>query len=305
MTRSANRLCRCAPWIAACLVWTSCAVLRPGFRAPVEPFAQPLAGVGDLARRIEKYQAPIGTLNAQLQVLAQGGDVRGKQKFTLLMLYRSPDCVKLKATGMVAGGLFEVTLKGAEVSLYFQREGRFYRGALSELEGDPRALNGVRPMDVVRALLVSQEVAEWLRRVPAGRELAASDDRHWALNVAMSPTRNEVFAIRRADGLVEEAGVYDSTGHEEVRLMKVSVVYRRYAYFDGRLLPSRFELFFADTGLRLRVDLQKARPNVDLPEARFSLDPPKELAGDVKPLSEWLKRLQPPQPGSKAGAHDH
>jgi len=266
-------------------------VLQPAFRAPVEAFATPPADAPDLAQRMERYQRPVHTLSATLRVTARGGNVRGKQRFTLLMLYREPDKVKFKVTGAIVGALFQVAVQGEEAAVYLQKEGRFYRGLVAELEANPRALNGVRPVDIVRALLVTQEAASSLRKMPAGQGLAESDA-HWALSGGGSAARPEVFMIRRDDGLVEQVSVYDRRRFTETSPPYVRVTYHRYKYYGQTLLPSRFELAFADTGLHLQVELEQATPNGDLPESRFSLDPPKELAGRVEPLSAWLRRLR-------------
>lgn len=274
-----------------------CSAFRSEPFAPVAPFASPPATMGELAERVEKYQPLIETLHAQLKAIAQGGNVGGKQNLRIPLYYRAPDNIAVQVSRSIVGTLFRIYKRGDQVAYFDTRNSQFYRGTIQELEAYPEALEGVQPMDIVRALLVSQEMGRLLRDMPSGAKLETKGS-YWALSnpgqiaeveapgATPRPPRGEVFLIRPSDGLVQEAYIYEGSAQ------KAHIVYSRYGYFEGTLLPSRFELFFPDTGLRIGAEVETARPNADVPMTRFPLEPPRDFRGQVLPLAAYLEWVE-------------
>ena len=284
--------------LAAALLVAGCSAFRTEPFAPVAPFGTPPATMGELAARVEKYQPPIETLHAQLKAIAQGGNVGGKQNLRIPLYYRSPDNIAVQVSRSLVGTLFRIYKRGDEVAYFDTRNSQFFRGTIQELEAYPEALEGVQPMDIVRALLVSQEMGGLLRNMPPGAKLEIKSP-YWALSnpgqareteapgiTPPRPPRGEVFLIRPSDGLVQEAFIYEGS------TQKAHIIYSRYGSFEGSLLPSRFELFFPETGLRIRAEVETARPNADVPMTRFPLEPPRDFRGQVLPLATYLEWVE-------------
>lgn len=291
-----NRMMRTTLLLAFCaalgLLGNGCALWRPAFRAPVEAFPSPPSSTGELQRRIAQRHPPVDHMIVRMQTVVSGGPVRGKRRVLLHLLYRAPSRVTLNVSHPRLSRLFRVTQNEEQTAVHLYDRGEFYRGTVADLDAHPDALFGVRPTDLVRAVLAGRELAELLGSVPADTPLPTqpADAKHWPIATDPAWNRKEIYYVRKADGLVERIGVHgDGDGR------RILVTFRRYAFFAGLLLPSEFELAFDGTKLRLRVEVEKVNLERVPPDGAFALEPPTGSGIEARSLHDLLAAGGQPQ----------
>lgn len=275
--------------LGVALLTSGCGWLSPGFRAPVEPFLQKPTTTGELVQQVEPRTPTVDRLEAVLEVTASGGPVRGKQRVRVLTRYAAPDRMMLNGAHQVAGTLFSVHQDGPEASVYLAKDGRWYHGAVAELDQHPNALMGLHPVDFIHTMLASQIVLELLQAKDVATPLAEADNlSHWLIGTDPGPDRYEIYFLRQSDGLV--GGIVVMGADNKRRL---TVDYQRYDMFNGILFPKEFRLKFDTTGLSLHVVVQKISVPPSFPESVFSTKPPQSL--DIVPQSfaEWFAQPDP------------
>jgi hypothetical protein len=227
-----------------------------------------------------------------MRITLSGGPIRGRQKIIAYLRYNSPDQIMLQGEHNHLGPLLRVTQNDQDAAVYLMKEPvHFYQGSLDELNAHPEALFGLRPTDMVRTLLVGREVIELLQAKNPGTLLPPSprkNFKYWGLLTKPAWNRFETYAICKRDGLTKTISIRD-----ENQDLRIHVTYHRYEYFDDVLFPSRFDLLFQDSGLKLRISVEgiSSQP---IPEkaiqAIFSTSPPKNAGIDPEPLSDWFAR---------------
>ncbi len=267
-----------------CLLASSCS----RFKAPVAPFESAPVRAGDLATLIEKRQPRTENLRAQMSVKASGGMLKGSQLVTLYSLYLHPDRVVLSVSHPRQGEMFRVIQKGKTASIYMPKEGEFYRGTVADLDAHPEVLFGMKPTDVVRALLVNQELAASLRAVP-DNPLPKVEDDHWSI-VQDLYDRKELYTVRTQDGLVDKVTVLDRADQPQL-----IVRYFEYADFKGTPFPSKFEVELCNNDLTLNVKAVESLVVGQIKDERpFQPDPPANSGIQARPFEELLKKSAPP-----------
>jgi hypothetical protein len=265
-----------------CVLASSCA----RFKAPVAPFESAPMRAGDLATLIEKRQPRVENLMVQMSVKASGGALKGSQLMTLCSFYLHPDRVLLKVDHPRQGEMFRVIQKGKTAAIYMAQEAKFYRGTVEDLDAHPEVLFGMKPTDVVRALLVNQELAASLRAV-ADNPMPKRDGKHWFVAQDLVD-RKELYSVRVKDGLVDKVTVSDRADQPQV-----IVRYFEYMDFDGKPFPSKFEVELCNSNLTLNVkSVEKLAVGQLKDEQSFQTDPPARI--QAKPFEELLKKSAPP-----------
>jgi len=267
-----------------CVLASSCS----RFKAPVAPLESAPMQAGDLATLIEKRQPHVENLMVQMSVKASGGALKGSQLVTLCSFYLHPDRVLLKVDHPRQGEMFRVIQKGKTASIYLPQDAKFYRGTVEDLDAHPEVLFGMKPTDVVRALLVNQELAASLRAV-AGNPMPKRDGKHWFV-VQDLVDRKELYSVRVEDGLVDKVTVSDRADQPQV-----IVRYFEYTDFDGKPFPSKFEVKLCNSSLTLDVkSVEKLAVGQIKDEQAFQTDPPAGSRIQARPFEELLKKSAPP-----------
>ncbi len=266
-----------------CLLASSCA----RFKAPVAQFERAPLRAGELADLIEQRQPRVENLMAQMIVKASGGMLKGSQLVTLYSLYLHPDRVVLSVNHPRQGEMFRVTQKGKTASIFLPKEAEFYRGTVEDLDAHPEVLFGMKPTDVVRALLVNQELAAALRAV-AESPLPKVSGRHWIVAQDLYD-RKELYAVRTQDGLVDKVTVLDRAGQPQL-----IVRYFEYRDFNGKPFPSKFEVELCNNDLTLDVkSVEQMTVGQIKSEKMFQPDPPAGSGIPAQPFDELLRKSTP------------
>ena len=279
---------RAAILLAVCLTLAGCGFLQGGPRSPFGPITPPAATAQDLAAKLNSRLGRCNNLSARIDALASFQYHLGKRRNTILMRYKSPDCVLLGLAAEPFGIVLRVKQNGKEIALLDQHDVNnqvFYSGTLQDLDTRPGFLFGLRPLDVVRPLLASYDLVDILKKEKWDLPAPSFWRRTWKLETADAAGRRTVYKIGLSDGLIREINVYDANGDRQMH-----VTYRTYATHDGGLFPSRFDLTFSKSGLQLRAQVQDVKLYQEPHDELFSLTPPPNM--EVRSLREWLERKQ-------------
>jgi len=279
---------RAAILLAACFTLAGCGFLQGGPRSPFGPITPPAATAQDLAAKLNSRLGRCNNLSARMDTLASFQYRLGKRRNTILLRYKSPNCVLLGLAAEPFGIVLRVKQNGKEIALLDQHDVNnqvFYSGTLEDLASRPGFLFGLRPLDVVRPLLASYDLVDILKKEKWDLPAPSFWRRTWKLETADTAGRRTVYKVGLADGLIREINVYDAAGRSQAR-----AIYGAYANFDGGLFPSRFELIFSESGLQLRAQVQDVKLYQEPNDEMFSLTPPPNM--EVRSLREWLERKQ-------------
>ena len=277
---------RAAILLAACLTLAGCGFLQGGPRSPFGPITPPAATAQDLAAKLNSRLGRCNNLSARIDTLASFQYRLGKRRTTILMRYKSTDCVRLGLAAEPFGIVLRVIQNGKEIALLDQHDVNnqvFYSGTLQDLASRPGFLFGLRPLDVVRPLLATYDLVDILKKEKWDLPAPSFWRRTWELETADAAGRRTVYKVGLADGLIREINVYDANGERQAR-----VTYRTYATYDGGLFPSRFELTLSKSGLQLRAQVQDVKLYQEPHDEMFSMTPPPNM--EVRSLREWLSK---------------
>ena len=273
-----------------------CGFLQGGPASPFGPLTPPARTAQDLAGKLDARLRRGDNLSARMDTLASFQYRLGKRKNTLLMRYKPPDCFRLGLAVEPFGIVLRMVQNGKEIVLMDQRDANhqvFYSGTLDDLDSHPGFLFGLRPLDVARPLLASYDLVQLLKNMKEDLPAPSLWRRTWELEAADTAGRRTVYKVGLSDGLIREINVFDAQGERQSR-----VVYSAYTSFEGGLFPSRLDLLFTESGLRLRVQVQDVRLYKDPNDKMFSLAPPPNT--EVRSLREWLSKER--QADTRAGS---
>lgn len=260
----------------------------PSFKSPIAEFQTTPATTGELLQHVGPRHPEVEHLFAKMEIVLTGGPVR-RQKLIGYLWRQAPDQLFLQVNLPKFGGIIRVTQNGEQAAVYLMTDPvHFYKGTLSELDEHPEALYGLHPTDVARTLLIGRKIAELLETAPADTALRPGPEvksKYWGLATDLAWNRREVYAVRRADGLVEKVAVRD-----ENNVPRILITYKEYAYFGDVLFPKKFDLFFEDSNMRLRVDVESVLLNRPPGERVFSTDPPPGSGIEAEPMRDWFAR---------------
>jgi hypothetical protein len=274
-----TRLFLAAVCLAILLATTGCSSLV--FRSPIEPFATTPNSAKDLVKRYETLQKDVTTLESRMDVVLKGKDIQKKQKFELRLRYRKPDGILLNGHHRVAGDFFWISQLGDRVGIYIKDEKLFYHGTTADLDAHPAAFYGLRPVDLVRAFLVNEEVLGLLQKQPNGA-LPTATATHWSVSADRPGGQRETYTLRRRDGLVDKIEMTGPDGS-----VRFEVDYRAYDLQGADLFPSRFRVRIPATNTTLDVTLERLQRDMDEPDERFPQHSLNPEASEL-PLKEWL-----------------
>ncbi len=270
---------------ALCAAGSGC-FLRPAPFSPLLPISPLPATVGEAIDSARTGWPEPKTFQAQGDLTIQGEGVRGKERLGANLLYAAPDRARLRASKMPVGTVFEALQIGDAVDIKLNRERLIFRGTIDDLAARPGALGAVRPRDVIHAILIGQRAAAEMDQAKDSARLARFDGDRAVLEGADGM---EEYVVRRRDGLIEEARLYEPGGGG--RRLALVVEYKRWIERDGMVLPSQMEIRSEEP--RTRVDVRIDATRFDPPLGARVFEMPAEPGVETRPLSELFEAPMP------------
>lgn len=206
---------------------------------------------------------------AKSDVVVRQKSIKKKTFFTALLLFRSPDQVRLRGSRVPIGTVFEVLLLGRQAMIYINQENRLFTGDISELASKTEAIGGLTPRELLAAVFVQQDLLE---RLEGEGEISVTDKEDHLLIAALHPiNRRQLFwQVRKADGLVEELLIRSPEGAEQLRIK-----YREYSMEEDseasttEPLPTDFVMNLAGEDVEVSVEVNEYKLSPKLKDAVF------------------------------------
>ena len=285
--------------LAAYMLLSTGCWLRPTPFSPLPPLAPPPERLGQIMDRLRGRWPPVHTLQGQGELVLSGEGIRGKTWIQATILHASPDRLRFRASRPPLGTVFEILQAGQAVSIKLNRERKVFQGTAEELAGRPELIGGIEPLELARAVLIGESLAEAIDqeagqdRDPAG--LAFQNGCLVFSSIRPAPgghgvERLEEFVIRQKDGLVEEARLSERDGQQWRR--RLTIVYRHWEERGGRPYPQRFEILADHPATRLDVEVATIQFNPTLSPQVFIMD---SKGDSILPLAELFQSA--PQEG--------
>lgn len=205
---------------------------------------------------------------------------RGRDFFTALVLYREPEQFRLRGSRLPIGTIFEVLLSGNEAYLHFNREGKLFVGTLEELAERSGVIGGLTPRDLVSAVLVQQNLAEWLAS-PAHRVVWRDGGEHLLLGSRHPASGRQIlWLVRKSDALVREVVIRSPEGVEDLRIEFLRYRLESRGEGPGEPFPVDFVFTVPLEGIVIRSEGAEYKLAPGLDDRAFA--PPR--ARDVYPI---------------------
>lgn len=276
---------KCTSFLLLALVFMAagCSVFSPQPFSPIEKEYASQLEPPQLLEVLQARQTIHPNLWASGKITLSGEGIEGKKFFHMTLLYQEPDRLRLRGSRMITSTLFEFVINGDQVAVALNRDKQWFEGLRAEMQEYPEATMGLDPILLPMALLIQQEFA---------RRLELDDFQRWGhegdkyifisgdADVSM-----KAFLVRKKDLLVKEAGFYNLDGRLNLRLS-----YRRYARFNGEILPEELVVSLPEKNLTARVSIKEYKWPPSFHDRVFDLASPPGF--DQYPLS---RLLEPPE----------
>ncbi len=255
--------------------------------SPLEPISPPARTLEDIAVQLDERSPTVQTCFARGDLVLSGADVDGKKSVIVQINYERPNRLRFRASRLAIGTVFDLYQEGPLISL--KQGKRIYRGTVADLASMPEFAGGFEPLEIVRAILVEEELRRAIRfRGASGLDTSQTFfdgetlDFYWPNALT---GHNETFTIRRRDGLVSRVAIElpPADGRPQRRY---TIRYLKYALEDGAHYPSRFEFISEKPRIKLRVDVEKIRFNPEILDKGFEID---SRGCEILPLTDILR----------------
>lgn len=272
--------------VGAVLVLSACPGRRGGFTSPyeagaLEKGAFAVSNLEELRAALLERTGRHGEIWMRSDVTITREGERGRDFFTALVLYREPELFRLRGSRIPVGTVFDVLLSGDEAYLHFNREGQLFVGTLEELASKAGLIGGLTPRDLVSAVLVQQNLSEWL--ASPMHQVAWRDGGEHLLVASRHPAngRQILWLVRKDDALVREVLIRSPRGEEELRIEFLRYQLESADEGAAEPFPADFVFTVPGRGVVIRSEGAEYKVAPGLDDRAFA--PPR--ARDVYPLS--------------------
>jgi len=219
-------------------------------------------------------------LKAEASMKLRGEDLRNVPKLRAVILYRSPDAVRLRVRHFAIGLVAEVIVSGDEGYIHDVRGGALYKGTLNELRRQGGMLGSLSLSDMISALLVSDSLSSRLDRGGSFRKLLTEEFLY--VTEQDDTGRKTTWKLRRSDALIAEILVTAPSGEQELHFE-----YDGFRLLGQKPIPRKIYLDVFEgylnldlTGITIDPDADVNPANVDYLNPRLPVFPLSALGED-------------------------